>query len=151
MGGALVMADNFAREYLLLAWDYTDETPAKKYAFVVLQEGYEGGRKTHAKDVSRNLSGTLLVVRAAGSKKREFVGRVWLDHDATGTVTYNEVAYTLGTDTNLEAAMEATDLKAKSFEDSAFWSAESIGDWDPRVEFDPMGNVRVQVLRLVEK
>jgi hypothetical protein len=64
-------------------------------------------------------------------------------------VVYDEVT-TLRHDTNLKR-VEATDLKAKSFEDSAFWSAESIGDWDPRVEFDPMGNVRVQVLRLVEK
>jgi hypothetical protein len=150
LGGALEMSDNFTQAYLLLAWSYTGETPSYKYAFVTLLEGYEGGRVTYAKDISRNPAGTLLVVRAPANK-REFTGRVVLDHNATGTVVYDEVTYTFGTDTNLKSAMEATDLKARSFEDSAFWSAESIGDWDPRVEFDPMGNVRVQVLRLVEK
>ena len=144
------MADKFSRAYLLLAWGYTGETPSSKYAFVVLQEGYEGGRVTYAKDISRNPAGTLLVVRAPASK-REFTGRIWLDHDAAGTIVYDEVTYTFGTDANLKSAMEATDLKAKSFEDSAFWSAESVGDYDPRVEFGPTGNDRVQVLRLVEK
>jgi len=140
------MSDKFARAYLLLTW----ASDANKYAFVTLLEGYEGGRLSYIKDISRNPAGTLLVVRAPANK-REFAGRIWLDHDASGTIVYNEVTYTYGTDAHLKSAMESTDLKAKSFEDSAFWNAENVSDWDPRVEYDPVGNNRVQVLRLLEK
>jgi len=141
------MANQFTRAYLLLTW----ASDANKYAFPVFVEGYSGDRTPYAKQLSRNLSGTLLVVRAPADKK-EFMGNVWLDHDISGTVVYDAVTYTYGTGANLKSAMEATDLKAKSFDDSSFWDAENVSPWDPRIEgLGHHGNNRIQALRLIER
>lgn len=137
----------FSRSYLLLMHN----SDATKLAYPVFVEGYEGDQVPYAKDLSRNVDGDLLVVRAV-TDKREFHGNIWLDSGASGTIQYDAVTYSIGTPAQLKAALEATDLKAKAFDDSAFWSAECATPWNPRPgNFGGSGTHRVLELRLVEK
>jgi len=137
----------FSREHVLLKHN----GGATLLAYPVFVEGYQGDRLAYDKDVSRNLDSELLVVRATANT-REFVGRIWLDSGATGTVTYDAVEYTLGTPAQLKTAIEDTDLECKAFDDSDFWDAENLSAWDPHLEsFGGSGTHRVQALRLVER
>ena len=145
------MADNFSGNHLLLRYG-TGETQVN-LAFYVQIEGYKGDDKQQLKDVSRNPSGSLLVVR--GVVKREFSGNVLLNHNATGTVTYNSVSYTYGTGDNMLTAWARTDLEVCSFDDFAssvpsFWHAEVMSPWAP-ILMDPMGNMRILPLYMIEK
>ena len=136
---------NFAISHLLLTY----ASGASAYAFEVLQEGYQGDDESYARDISRNISGDMVIVEAANSH-REFRGNVILDYDASGTVEYGST-YTLGTDVHLKACLEATDLTCKSFDDSAPWNAQWVGNWAPRLVYDPTGDLRVMQVHLVQR
>ena len=136
----------FSREHLLLM--HTSD--ATKLAFDVAVPDYAGGAVQYFKDWSRSKSGAGLVVR--GTNKRSFLGYVFLDSSASGTVVYDAVTYTLGTPAMLEACFTKTDLKAKSYEDSAFWNAEVLSvAYDPRVVFEYNGTQRICEFRMEEK
>jgi len=140
------MSNLFTREYLLL--NYASNT-GNGYAFPVLREEYAGGMAANPKKLTRNRTGTLLVVRVPATK-REFKGFVLADARATGTVVYDTVTYILGTDANLKTMLRKTDLTVKSFEDTTFWNARCISNWEPRLIEYHM-DLRANPVWLVEK
>lgn len=135
----------FTRAYLLL----THTADSVKLAFEVLQRDYAGDITTYFEELSRNLDGTLLIV--TGASKREFIGDIVLNAAASGTVVYDTVTYTIGTPAQLRTALATTDLKAKAFDDTAFWNAKRACSWNPRVEYDSSGELRLMMTRLIEK
>jgi hypothetical protein len=138
----------FSRNHLLL--DYGTEPTVSHYAFSVERtQEYDGEQETRPLQVSRNPNGDLLVVY--GTSKREFMGAIFLEDDATGTVVYNSVTYTIGTPSNLKTCLAASDLRAKSFDDSSFWNAVSVMPWSPRVEYEHNGTTRIMRIRLLQK
>lgn len=135
----------FAREHLLL----THTTDSVKIAVTVLYEEYDGSREVLHAQTERNLSGDLII--KAGVSKRVFIGIVAVDDDATGTIQYDSVTYTIATPALLKACIGKTDLKAKSFEDSAFWDAWITADWSPRAVYEPTGEHRTWMLEMIER
>ena len=134
---------------LLLKWG----ADANKYCFdVVNPDDYLGGTTTYMMEVSRNPSGTLLYRSPTNPDNRSWRGIILARFtDTRDPVTYGTVVYTHGTYANLKAAMESSDLKAMSFEDSYFWDAECTTPFDPRLPLDPMGNYRTVAVELVQK
>lgn len=137
----------FTREWLLLM--HTSD--ATKLAAEVMREPYEGGVEEIFQQAQRNTSGDLVRVLET-TTKRAFQGFVVLDstHDGVAYVTYDTVDYIKATPAQLFACWTKTDLKAKSFEDDAFWEAAVLNRWNPRVVYDPNGITRVAELEMVE-
>jgi hypothetical protein len=136
----------FDRSYLLLQYG---NPISSRYAFEIRLDQYDGGRATNPLDLSRNPAGDLLIVR--GVTKREFTGRIFLDYDPTGTVSFGGQSYTIGAPDDLYDCLKATTLQALSFEDDAFWEAQWVSVWQPAVDHDPKGATRTMPLQLVEK
>lgn len=143
MGDLRIMA--FTREHLLLM--HTTDTV--KLAVTVMYEEYDGDVTTLHQQADRNLSGGLIVKK--GVTKRIFVGAVAVDDDASGTIEYDSVTYTIATPALLKACLGKLDLKAKSFDDSAFWNAWLQSDWNPRVVYGPDGAHRITQWQMVER
>lgn len=137
----------FTREWLLLM--HTSDTI--KLAAEVMADPYDGGIEMLFQQAERNTSGTLVRVLES-STKRAFSGFIVLesDHDGVAYVTYDTVDYIMATPAQLKACWLKTDLKAKSFEDTAFWNAAIMKEWNPKVVYDPYGNTRVTELVMQE-
>jgi len=112
----------YTRAYLLATW--TGGTV--KRAFKVKMDGYRPGTG-YPKQMGRNLSGDLLEAR--GTDKEQFAGTILIDEgDSGSTIVYDTVTYNLAQLADLRAMYAATDLQIKRFEDSAFFSAATVGD-----------------------
>ena len=135
----------FAREHLLAM--HTSDTV--KLAITVMYEGYDGDIVTQHAQVERNWSGDLVV--KAGEQKRAFVGTVAVDDDASGTIEYDSVTYTIATPAMIAAMSGKTDLSLKSFDDSAFWDAWIVSDYAPKTVYEPTGEHRITPLEAVER
>jgi len=119
------------------------------FAFDAQYDGYAGGLKTRPMQFQRGPDGTLLTV--SGVSKREFNGKIFADSSVTGTIEYDSVTYDIGTDSDLEACLAASDLQVKSVEDSAFWNARCVSPWDPKPDHDYAGIIRTVEVRILEK
>lgn len=136
---------SFTREHLLLMHN-GDVT---KLAFSVFEiDSYAGGTDFKFEQLGRNGSGDLVRVMLA-STKRDWRGTVQAD-EYGGTVTYDTVVYTLGSPAQLKAALADDDLKAKSFEDAAFWDAHAMGQYLNKL-VRPKGDMVRSQLRLIER
>jgi hypothetical protein len=135
----------FARQHLL----FMHNGDVTKLAFPTMQpETYRGGTDFKYEQLGRNAAGDLVSVTLA-TTKRDWQGTVQSD-ESGGTVIYDTVSYTLGSPTQLKAALADDDLKVKSMEDSAFWNARHTGQFSP-VLLRPTGDLIRAEIRLVEK
>lgn len=101
-----------------------------KFAFKIRFTDYRGDTETKPTSYARSLyDGGLLAVK--GSSKRRFTGTVIGEDSASGTANDGVEDIDFGDIDELKACWEATDLQVKGFSDSAYWSAEWMGDWDP--------------------
>ena len=124
----------FTRTALFLKWG-GDGT---KYAFYVLRDSYLGGEEDKQASTARSLYDNRLLIVRASTTPRRFSGLVLGEDTATGTANDGSENISFGTIANLKAAWEATDLKAKSFEDTSYWTCEWLGGWKPNLEYDPV-------------
>jgi len=138
----------FTREWLLLK--HTGDTVFM--AVEIMAEPYDGGMELVFQQAKRNTSGTLVRVLET-TTKRAFSGFAALSsrwNGTTDTITYDAQAYIKATPAQVRALWLKTDLKAKSFEDSAFWNAAIMNDWNARVVYDPWGIERACELVMQE-
>jgi len=135
----------FTREHLLL----THTSDSVKIAVTVMYEEYDGDISIIHAQTERNLSGSLIIKQ--GVTKRVFAGSVAVDDDVSGTVQYDSVTYTLATPALLKACWGKIDLKAKGFDDTAFWNAWIQNEWAPKTVYEPSGAHRITRLEMVEK
>lgn len=132
----------FTRQSVLMKWS----AGTVERAFPVLKEGYRGGTETKPAAYSRSLyDDSLQAVRA--TSKRRFMGVLSVLDSPSGTID----SVTQGSIADARSAHAATDLQVKSFEDSAYWNAEWMGDWDTICEYDPMRNRAIIVAQIEEK
>lgn len=136
---------SFSREHLLI----THTSDSVKLAVEVLFEGYDGDRTTLHAQVERNMSGGLVIKK--GVTKRLFIGMVAYDSDASGTTEYDSVTYTNATPALILACLGKTDLKVKSFDDTAFWDGWLSSDNAPQTIYGPMGTHRAVQWEIVER
>lgn len=133
----------FTRQAVLLKWN----GDATERAFKVLMTEYAGGEDTKPASYERGLiDGSLLIVRSPKTP-RQFASAILGEDSPSGS----DGGVTRGSIAELKVAHAATDLKCKSFEDSAYWEAEWKGSWNPRMDYDPMRNYAVIPILLVEK
>jgi len=143
----------FTRTAFFLKWDYTGVTPASKYAFYALKEDYGGGAQQKLAAYARSqFDNSLLITRAVTSPRR-FVSQVFGLDDASGEAAVSDgvESISFGDIDNLKEAWAATDLQCKSFEDSAYWEAEWMGDWTLAMELDPLRNYAIVLMTLEGK
>ena len=115
-------------------------------AYEVLKEEYRGATETKPASYARSLyDHGLLAVR--GTSKRRWNGYIVAYDSPTGTID----GVTKGSIDELNAAHAATDLEVQSFEDSAYWEAEWMGNWDTMVEYDPNRNIALVMAAMEEK
>ena len=137
----------FTREAVFLKWD----SDATKYCFKVQKEDYRGGERQKPASYARSqYDGSLLIVRAITTPKR-FTANIIGEDSASGTANDGVDDINYGTIAQLELAWAATDLKVKSFEDSAYWTCEWVGSWPPILEFDPYRNYALIPIILEDK
>ena len=137
----------YTRSHLLVMFD----GDSIKVAFEVELKDYLGDNTWYPAQTNRNKDGDLLIVDAGISKHR-WVGTIFLDDVATGTVTYDDVTYTKGTSAHIVQMLRKLDLKLKSYEDSSFWNAWVMTqDVARRATYDPMGKFRTITLQIEEK
>lgn len=133
----------YTRQYLLATY-----STSTKVAFPVQVDGYRAPTQ-FPKQVGRNLAGTLL--QANGQSKKLFAGNLVLDESMSGqTVVYDTVTYNIGQASHLEAMYSATNLQVKRHGDAAFWSAATMGDFDPQL-MTPTASVQTAPVQIVEK
>jgi hypothetical protein len=132
---------SYSEEYVYLLWDGGNT----KHAFPAKFEGYEGGRVDFPAQLSRNLSGTLLV--ATGTSKRHFLATLVIDDNEVGTVVGS---YTVGSLANLQAAYGATDLQIQAPDDGSPWNARLVGSYQPR-PLTPIGTVTECPIEAIER
>lgn len=137
----------FTREALFLKWS----TGTTKRAFKVLQGGYQGGDKPKMATYARSLYDNSLLIVRPGSTKRKFTGMIVGTDTASGTANDGSENINWGTIAELEAAWAATDLEAKSFEDSSYFSCEFTMDWMPQLTYDPVRRYAAVPVTLEEK
>ena len=137
----------FTREALFLKWS----SGATKKAFKVLRVDYRGGIETKPANYTRSqYDGSLLIIRGIVTPRR-FAGTILGEDSPSGTANDGVEDIDYGSIADLKLAWAATDLQAKSFEDSAYWDAEWIGDWDPPVDFGPNRNYSSILVSLEER
>jgi len=137
----------FTRSAMFLKWS----GDATARAFLVQQQDYQGGDEDKVASYARSLyDNSLLAVRAT-TTPRVFYGQVLGKDSTSGTSNDGVDDINNGTIDELKAAWAATDLKCKSFEDSAYWNAEWRGPWRIQLEFDPFRNYALVLISLEEK
>ena len=141
------MAGVYTHGYLFLK--HTSDTV--KLAFDVAVEQYGGDTNQYPQQVTRSAAGSLLIVDSAVIKK-QFVGVVFLDNDATGTVSYGGETFTKGCPEHLEACMRKTDLKVLRETDSTFWNGWIMNqEFKPIAAYDTAGHLRIVPIHIEEK
>jgi hypothetical protein len=122
-----------------------------KVAFEVEIKDYLGDNTWRPQQISRNKSGTMIIVDS-GFTKHRWAGTIFLDSAVSGTVVYDGVTYSKGTPAHAVAMPGKIDLKLKSFEDDTFWNGWVVTqDIARRVTYDPTGKLRTITLQIEEK
>jgi hypothetical protein len=137
----------FTREAVFLKWG-GDVT---KRCFMAKIEGYAGGDKDKPASYGRSLYDGSLQRVYGSTTPRRFIGVLLVEDSPSGSYSDGTESINVGSIANLEAAWAATDLKCKSFEDSAYWDAEWEGGWPPTLAYDPKRNRADIPIRLVER
>lgn len=116
-------------------------------AFYVRQKGYEGDDEEKPAQYKRGVTDGALL-RSFGTRYRQ-VNVILLVKETPGGATIYTVQE--GSIDELYNAWAATDLECLSFADEAYWNAEWISLWPPRLEFDPMRALAVVPMVLVQR
>lgn len=116
-------------------------------AFRVQKRDYGGGDQLKPATYRRNVR-TGAMLRTFGNRLRSVDVNLLVREDP-GTDQISGVDE--GSIDELESAWKATDLECLSFEDTAYWYAEWIGPWPPRLEFDTMRTWAVIPMKLEQR
>jgi len=145
------MVGTFTRRAVFLRWD----GDATTRAFLVTQPEYRGATQKKLASYARSAADNSLLATRASTRPRAWVGQLVAMTTALaavyGTANDGSDDFAYGDIAELEDAHEATDLKCLSFEDSDYWTAEWMGDWDEVMEFDPKRNYAIVLCTLEGK
>lgn len=132
----------YTRSSVRLRWNGGSTTRA----YQVLKEEYRGAGETKPAQYARSwYDDSLLAVRS--TSKRRFNAIIVAYDSPSGSID----SITKGSIDELNAAHSATDLEVQSFEDSDYWDAEWMGDWDTLLEYDPKRQLTLVAATIEEK
>jgi hypothetical protein len=116
---------------------------------VLLPDSYKGSDQVQPAQQQRNINGTFVQVMSPVIK-RDWLGTILLDKQATGSITYDNIVYQRPTRTETLTAIRAADLEVKSFEDPDFWEALWDYRWSPEMSFQRNARMTRMGMRLME-
>lgn len=143
----------FDRDAIFLKWDYVEGTPAYEKCFRVLMDGHSHAERKPAQYTRSWYDNRLLIVRAS-TQPHLWRGAVLAYHekgDAEEVENDGADDIYVGDIDHLKLAWLATDLQVKAHEDSAYWTAEWVGEWNPILDYDPYRNYSAIVMSLEGK